>query len=75
MMWFAGGPWPPCFFLEFDMVSLKRSLECPELRELRLQAKQLKKEKGMCLSHAYHVIAISMGYKSWISLLTDKGWN
>lgn len=50
------------------------SIETRELRELRRKAKQLKKENQISLGRAYHVLAISHGYKSWTSLLTAKGW-
>lgn len=52
-----------------------RSLEPLELSRLREQAKRLKKDQGIKLSHAYHVLANSLGFKSWISLLSFHGWN
>ena len=52
----------------------KRSAEPIELRRLREQAKRLKKSQGIKLSHAYYLIALSYGFKSWVSLLTHYGW-
>lgn len=53
----------------------KRDLECLELCRLREQAKFLKKSHGMKICHAYHALALSLGYTSWVSLLSDKGWS
>lgn len=53
----------------------KRSIEPIELRRLREQARRLKKEHGIKLTNAYHVLAKSYGFKSWTSLLTYYGWS
>ena len=39
----------------------------------RIEARRLRKEQGVKLSHAYHVIALSLGYKSWTAMLSDYG--
>jgi len=52
-----------------------RNLDPIELRRLREQAKRLKKDQNIKLSHAYHILALSLGFKSWSSLLSFHGWD
>lgn len=50
-----------------------RNPEPDIIRQSRIEARRLRTEQQIKLSHAYHVIAKSHGYKSWTSMLADYG--